>query len=78
MKNYFLIALLTLGLFATNTLTAQDIYGRKAEKKEWKMHKKESKIGQKMFRDRPGKAAKKKFKARKKAYKMEAKEDMYR
>ena len=76
MKNYFLIALIAAGMLAANGVSAQDM-GPKAEKKEYKMYKKEGKIGRKMWRDREGKAHRKKHKARKKAYKMEIKEERY-
>jgi hypothetical protein len=80
MKNLILIALLSFGLIAASGLSAsaQEIYGPKAEKKEWKMHKKESKIGRKMWRDRQAGASRKRYKARKKSWKMEMKEEMDR
>lgn len=75
MKNYFIIALLFAGFLSADKLQAQDT-GPKAGKKEYKMYKKESKIGRKMWRDKEGKAHRKKHKARKKAYKMEMKDEM--
>lgn len=80
MKNCIIIVLIAIALFISGTGIAQERYyrGPKSEKKEWKMHKKESKIGRKMFRDRPNSASRKKQKARKKAYKMMVKEDMGR
>ena len=76
MKNYIIIAMLSIVMFLTTGVSAQEIYGPRAEKKEWKMHKKESKIGRKMFRDRQRAAGRKKYKARKKSWKMEMKEEM--
>lgn len=78
MKNFIIIAALLGGVFTTTTLCAQDYVGPKAAKKDWKMHKKESKIGNKMFRDRPRQASRKMQKARKKHYKMDMKQEMYK
>ncbi len=78
MKNYIIITLLSLGLLAGTTLSAQDYYGPRASKKDWKMHKKEGKIHKKMFNDRHGSATRKRQKARKKNFKMEMKHDMHR
>ncbi len=78
MKNYLIIILLFLGLLAGNAISAQDFHGYRASKKNWKMHKKEGKIGRKMFRDRPRQAARKKYKATKKEYKREEKDAMHK
>ena len=77
MKNYFAVILIA-ALFTTADLSAQQMYARKADKKEWKTYKKESKVGRKMFRDRPNAAARKSRKAHKKLWKMEYKDDRSR
>lgn len=77
MKNYILIILLVIGLISTTQLSAQEFWGNKAHKKEFKMYRKESKIGRKMFRDRPRSAHRKHHKAHKKYYKMMMKDDNY-
>lgn len=78
MRNFIALIGLSTALLVSSGVSAQEHYyhGRKADKKEWKMHKKESKIAKKMFNDKPAKAHRKKEKARKKAYKMEMKEYM--
>lgn len=81
MKNYFLLACLSVALIAANTASAHDddreareFHCYKAWKKDWKSDKKEVKARRKMCQDRPFAAARKHRKAHKKAWKSEMKE----
>ena len=78
MKNFIFVTLFILGLIATTGSSAQMMYARKAYRKDWKMDKKDSKVGSKMFRDRPRAAARKRHHAYKKSWKRNDKEDRFR
>ena len=83
MRNYIVIALLSVMLLSFSSAFAfdhdakssnRDFHCTKAWRKDWKADKKEFKIHRKMFQDRPYAAARKQRHAYKKAYKSERRE----
>lgn len=84
MKNYVLLAFLSIALIGANSASAhgdddsksstKEFHCYKAWKKDWKADKKEYKARKKMCQDRPFAAARKHRKAHKKAWKSEMKE----
>jgi len=83
MKNFVLLAFLSIALFGANRASAHgdesnsesvEFHCYKAWKKDWKSDKKEYKARKKMCQDRPFAAARKHRKAHKKAWKSEIKE----